>query len=46
MPVGRLRIVVITAALAGLISSALAVSFMYFLVTHPVRITEWLGRGL
>ena len=46
MPVTRLRIVVIAAALAGLISSALAVSLMYFVITHPVRISEWLGRGL
>ena len=46
MPVTRLRIVIIAAALAGLISSALAASLMYFVVTHPMQITEWLGRGL
>ena len=46
MPVTRLRIVVIAAALVGLISSALAASLLYFVVTHPLRFTEWLGRGL
>ena len=28
------------------VAGALAVSLMYFVVTHPVRVTEWLGRGL
>jgi len=46
MPVTRLRILVIAAALAGLVSSALAVSLMYFVATHPLRVTEWIGRGL
>ena len=31
---------------AGLVSSALAASLLWFLLTHPVAVAAYLGRGL
>ena len=40
------RFWLIVVGMLGLVSSALAASLLWFVVTHPMKMAEWLGRGL
>jgi hypothetical protein len=44
--VTRIRLWLVVIAAAGLVSSALAASLFWFVVTHPLRAAQWLGGGL
>ena len=42
----RTQIWLVIVGAAGLVSSALAASLLWFLLTHPVAVATLVGRGL
>lgn len=42
----RMQVWMVVAGTAGLVSSALAVCLLWLLLTHPVAVATFVGRGL